>query len=78
MCPPSSPLQCVEELDYSVRSYFIYAESDNEMNTWIEAINAEIQPLETGGGPGGRKGPKVDIKAFDEVCTVAMVTLCVY
>ena len=75
--PPllSLPPQNVDELDYPVRSYYIYAETDNEMNTWIDAINAEIQPLE---GGGGRRGPKVDIKAFDEVRTVAMVTLCGY
>ncbi len=34
------------------------------MNSWVDAINMELQPFETG---QVKKGPKVDIKAFDEV-----------
>ena len=52
--------QQADDLDYPVRNYYIYAENEVEMTTWIECINEEIQPLV------GSK-IRIDDKAFDEV-----------
>lgn len=51
-----------DDLDYPVRNYYIYAENEVEMTTWIDCINEEIQPLV------GSK-VKIDDKAFDELST---------
>ena len=53
-------------MDYPVRNYLIYADSDEEMESWISAINEEIQP----GSDGPRNhnvNVKIDDKALNEV-----------
>ena len=56
----------VDELDYPVRNYMIYAETESDMNQWINNINVEIQPT-TGRRPPNKEQVQVDEKAFDEV-----------
>lgn len=43
------------------------------MNSWIESISREISSTDD----FTRKGPKVDIKAFDEVVVVVVVLVVI-
>lgn len=57
-------------MDYPVRNYLIYADTEDDMSSWIAAINEEIQPVEGMRSPvrhGGSIDVKIDDKAFDEV-----------
>ena len=56
-------------MDYPVRSYLVYADTDEEMNSWISAINSEIQPV-TGQRGNTFSNVKIDEKAFDEVSSL--------
>ena len=57
-------------MDYPVRNYLIHADTDDDMLSWIAAINEEIQPVEGMRSPvrhGSSFDVKIDDKAFDEV-----------
>lgn len=53
-------------MDYPVRSYLVYADTEEDMESWILAINSEIKPV-TGQRGGGGASIKIDDKVFDEV-----------
>ena len=53
-------------MDYPVRNYFIYADTESDMTQWINDINVEIQPT-TGRRAPAKEQVTVDDKAFDEV-----------
>lgn len=60
-------------MDYPVRNYLIYSDTDDDMLSWIAAINEEIQPVEGTRSPlrrGSSADVKIDDKAFDEVSFV--------
>ena len=52
-------------MDYPVRSYLVYADTEEEMESWILAINSEIKPAAS--QRGGGASIKIDDKVFDEV-----------